>query len=147
VLVSGDAALDGTLAISLVNLGGGTYAPSVGTAFTFLTTTGDVGGAFSHVQGPDGYNWRVNYLANSVQLVVGNPGDFNNDGLVDARDYVVWRQNSGGPLNFAAWRSHFGMTYGSGTVGGFGTGVPEPSALLMIAGAACVLALNRKRKA
>jgi hypothetical protein len=143
IVVTGDAALDGTLAISLVP----GYIPSIGNLFTILSATGDVGGTFSHVQGPDGYNWRVNYLASSLQVVVGNPGDFNNDGIVDARDYVLWRKNSGGPLNFAAWRSHFGTTYSNGAASGLATGVPEPSCVLLIASAACVLARRRKRNA
>ncbi len=29
------------------------------------------------------------------QPVVGVPGDFNNDGKVDAGDYVTWRKNNG----------------------------------------------------
>ncbi len=136
ILVDNDVAIEGTLAISLVNLGGGTYSPAVGTAFTIITAGDGIGGAFDHVTGPDGYNWRVNYLANSVQLVVGNPGDFNNDGVVDARDYVVWRDTAGGPLNYAAWRSHFGTTYASGSSLG-DSSVPEPASmsLLLVAGA------------
>jgi hypothetical protein len=141
ILVDNDVALQGTLAISLVNLGGGTYAPAVGTAFTIITAGDGVGGAFDHVTGPDGYNWRVNYLANSVQLVVGNAGDFNNDGVVDARDYVVWRDNGGGPLNFAAWRSHFGTHYASGS-SIEGSAVPEPASLCLLLAAACGLPLR-----
>jgi hypothetical protein len=141
LLATGSVALDGTLAVSLVNLGSGTFAPIVGSSFTLITATDGVGGAFDFVQGPDGYNWKVNYLANSVQLVVGNPGDFNNDGVVNASDYVVWRNNGGGPLNFDAWRSHFGTTYGSGVGAGTAAAVPEPTSVLLITCAVCGLAL------
>jgi hypothetical protein len=38
-------------------------------------------------------------------------GDFNSDGSVDARDYVVWRKaNSGSTLDFNQWRSVFSST-------------------------------------
>ena len=85
------------------------------------------------------------------------PGDFNNDFVVDARDYVVWRKNVGQPAGtlandtsgqvigstqYDAWRSNFGATAGSGS--GIATSlqgqtaVPEPSAiaLALICGAA-----------
>lgn len=69
---------------------------------------------------------------------VGVPGDYNNNGVVDTADYVLWR--NGGPLqnevdtpgvvnaaDYAAWRARFGNTSGSGS--GLGSGaVPEPSA-------------------
>jgi hypothetical protein len=142
-----DASLEGTLAISLVNLGLGTYNPAVGTAFTIITAADGVGGGFNHIQGPDGYNWQVSYLATSVQLFVGNPGDFNNDGKVDAQDYVVWRKTAGGPLNLLAWRSHFGVVYsGSGSGSNFSASVPEPTGLLLAAIAACAFLTSRSRR-
>ncbi|HEY2250291.1 MAG TPA: retropepsin-like aspartic protease, partial [Planctomycetaceae bacterium] len=68
IRVDNDVALQGTLAISLVNLGGGTYSPAVGTGFTIITAGDGVGGTFDHVIGPDGYNWHVIYSATSVNL-------------------------------------------------------------------------------
>ncbi len=139
--VTGEVTADGTLAVSLVN----SFSPTIGSIFTLISSTGDIGGAFSQLTAPDGFNWRVNYLANSVQLVVGNPGDFNGDGVVDSRDYVVWRDTAGGPLNYSAWRSHFGMTYASGSSLG-GSAVPEPAScvLLLVAGG---FALSRRCRA
>ena len=56
-----------------------------------------------------------------------NPGDYNNNGIVDAGDYVVWRKaaatdtlpNDPTPgvvdaSDYGVWRSHFGNTGGSG---------------------------------
>ena len=57
----------------------------------------------------------------------GARGDFNDDGIVDAADYVVWRQTSGqtvgkgsgadantdgviGPEDYAVWKANFGRT-------------------------------------
>ena len=76
--------------------------------------------------------------------VVGVPGDFNGNGVVDMADYVLWR--NGGPLqneisdagivtaqDYLDWRAHFGNTMGSGALSA-GASVPEPSsfALLML---------------
>jgi hypothetical protein len=67
-------------------------------------------------------------------------GDYNGNGKVDAADYVLWR--NGGPLSnevdapgtvnaadYTEWRARFGNP-GSGV--GAGTGVPEPSTVLLI---------------
>ena len=44
------------------------------------------------------------------------PGDFNQNGIVDAADYVVWRKSLGTPGEYDLWRSHYGQTAaGSGT--------------------------------
>jgi Metallo-peptidase family M12B Reprolysin-like len=60
-------------------------------------------------------------------------GDYNGNGVVDAADYVVWRNTNGTPANYTAWRSHFGTTGGIGSIfdgGGSPTvsgAVPEPA--------------------
>jgi autotransporter-associated beta strand protein len=69
-------------------------------------------------------------------------GDFNNDGVVDAADYVVWRNS---PVRHDAehstWRANYGHPLGAGSVADadYTTPVPEPAVLvLLIAGlAAC----------
>jgi hypothetical protein len=46
------------------------------------------------------------------------PGDFNQDGTVDAADYIVWRKGLGTEYtqgDHDLWRAHFGATAGSGT--------------------------------
>ncbi|WP_146584994.1 hypothetical protein [Posidoniimonas polymericola] len=76
-------------------------------------------------------------------LPQGLPGDFNNDGSVDAADYSVWRDNlgqsdealngngSGGgtvvQADYALWRSQYGATTGA-AAGPAAVGVPEPAA-------------------
>jgi hypothetical protein len=79
------------------------------------------------------------------------PGDYNQNGVVDAADYDVWRKKSGsgaslpnddspgvGPDDYTRWRGHFGQT-GSGLGSGLLTGssVPEPSGPVLL-----VVALN-----
>jgi hypothetical protein len=54
-------------------------------------------------------------------------GDYNNNGIIDAADYVVWRKGQAdGDYNL--WRSNFGET-----VSGSGGSVPEPSSVLLLA--------------
>lgn len=69
----------------------------------------------------------------------GLPGDFNDDGAVDAADYVVWRKIDGSPDGYDTWRAHFGETApGSGAVL-VGASVPEPPALVLLAALALLL--------
>lgn len=80
---------------------------------------------------------------------VGVPGDYNNNGVVDAADYVLWR--NGGPLqnevdnpgtvnaaDYTAWRARFGNTSGSGS-GVNGAAVPEASTFQLLT--LCVVGL------
>lgn len=79
---------------------------------------------------------------------VGVPGDYNNNGVVDAADYVLWR--NGGPLqnevdapgtvnaaDYTAWKARYGNTSGSGSAVN-GAAVPEAGTmqltLLLMAG-------------
>src|SRR4051812_4799678 len=88
------------------------------------------------------------------------PGDYNSDGVVDAADYVVWRKGLGttfGNTGYDVWRAHLGQTgsgAGTGAVtvsvglgsGGGLAGVPEPSTLILLAGAAVSLFIGRQRR-
>lgn len=69
-------------------------------------------------------------------------GDYNNDGTVDARDYVVWKK--GGPLanetvsagvvdsqDYTPWRLNFGGTTTAASGLGIGAALPEPGTLLL----------------
>jgi probable HAF family extracellular repeat protein len=51
----------------------------------------------------------IAYLGPAVAL----PGDFNDDGTVDAADYVVWRKNNGTQSGHDTWRANFGRTAAS----------------------------------
>jgi hypothetical protein len=72
------------------------------------------------------------------------PGDYNDDGSVDAADYVIWRKNEGttntlpndngiggtiGTAHYDLWVANFGNPPGSGS--GALAAVPEPSASLL----------------
>ena len=111
----------------------------------------------SAVFGSTKYNWKISYTGNiqwsdannsvlsavtgtggsDVVLIgfstesLGVPGDFNNDGKVDAGDYATWRKNDGAnatlpndngvgtqAARFSLWRANFGKPPGAGA--GFG---------------------------
>jgi hypothetical protein len=70
-------------------------------------------------------------------------GDYNNNGVVDAADYVLWRKtNTGGDQGYNDWRANFGRTaMPEGTALGTGTSVPEPASVaLVIVAILCSLA-------
>jgi hypothetical protein len=116
--------------------------------------------------GSQGSTWNINTLASSNQpdnrrlaiwlsRFVRNlvPGDFNLDGQVDARDYVVWRNSQGqtvtffdgadgngdGTINagdYSVWRANFGGASANGA--GLIVAVPEPSAVWILCSAMIV---------
>jgi hypothetical protein len=100
-----------------------------------------------------GLSWNVQYVGKKVMLSVtgtaaGQLGDYNNNGVVDAADYVVWRNTLGQSVtlpndstpgtvtaaDYNVWKSRFGAGAGAGSELSSGA-VPEPgSILLMISG-------------
>jgi autotransporter-associated beta strand protein len=63
-------------------------------------------------------------------------GDYNEDGRVDAADYIVWRKTNGTTGGYNTWRANFGRTSpgtgsGSSTLGDHAA-VPEPSTLVIL---------------
>jgi hypothetical protein len=85
---------------------------------------------------------------------VGVLGDYNDNGTVDAADYVLWR--NGGPLenegnnpgvidqaDYDFWRSRFGAMSG---VGGGLTAIPEPTTSILGALTVIVGGLSRRRQ-
>jgi hypothetical protein len=84
-------------------------------------------------------------LPGKIQYVTtgGLPGDYNNNGIVDTADYVVWRKsNINGQQGYNDWRTNYGRTSGSGSA--VASSVPEPS-LLGVLVAAGILGLVRRR--
>jgi hypothetical protein len=89
-------------------------------------------------------NGLVVYGAFGAVSPPGLAGDYNNNGVVDAADYVIWRKSSGtnaslpndpiggtiGSAQYDQWRAHFGQTLsGSGSSLAAGAAsVPEPGA-------------------
>jgi hypothetical protein len=97
-----------------------------------------------------GSTGKLGYL-NDIQIeasaVPELNGDHNDDGIVNAADYVPWRKIpsafGGDPAGYNAWRTNFAEPVaGSGGSGG----VPEPASLMLVSVAtAGVILLNRQR--
>jgi hypothetical protein len=118
----------------------GTGSVSPDTSFTGLNNLGQVAFAFTLADGTDGVAiWTKS---------VGVPGDYNENGVVDAADYVLWRKNNNtavtlpndatpgtSPADYDVWRAHFGQPPGSGSGANAHAAVPEPatSVLLILA--------------
>jgi fibronectin-binding autotransporter adhesin len=82
------------------------------------------------------------FFAGTGVLRIGQPGDHNGDGIVDAADYVAWRKTDGG--NSEGYDAFF-ENFGEGGLGGGGAGVvPEPGTLVLI-GALLPFAMSRRR--
>ncbi|MGD9636202.1 MAG: hypothetical protein AB7U97_23170, partial [Pirellulales bacterium] len=168
--VNGDVALAGLLEVNL--LGG--YSPALGATFDVLDWTGAASGAFELLALPDldaSLAWDTSLVDSQgvLSVVAVNPllaGDYNDDGLVDAADYSVWRDalDSNGPLeneteslgvvdaaDLNAWRINFGNTLSG--AGGLSSEAarsipaPEPTAWLLLsaAGLGCVTTWRQKR--
>jgi WD40 repeat protein len=94
--------------------------------------------------GGNGFTEATAFVVVPTSSVALN-GDFNNDGVVDAADYVVWRNASATTTlpndrtpgvvdasDYADWRANFGKTQpASGTALG-GNSVPEPASTLLL---------------
>ena len=79
-------------------------------------------------------------------LTVPLPGDYNNDGIVDTADYVVWRQSNGTAANYDLWRTHYGQSISGSGSSIESASVPEPSTLLLLGiGAISLLGYRKAR--
>jgi hypothetical protein len=62
-------------------------------------------------------------------------GDYNGDGIVNAADYVEWRNGLGTAFNqtdYDVWRAHFGQTTGSGFGVRQNATTPEPATMMLL---------------
>lgn len=174
---AGDLTFDGTLAIAIdsnnsdhFDVGGtadlaGTIEVDVADGhsptgpITIITASNLIDGGLT-LGGPDAelFNMNVDTTNNVIVLTmagsVGVPGDYNNNGTVDAGDYTLWRDSLGtntalandsigGVINeahYLQWKQNFGSSGAASA-----TAVPEPTSVwLMIAGLLVSLAAGRR---
>jgi hypothetical protein len=111
-------------------------------------------GAFGEMYVTSKVNGMVYLVTNSVSV----PGDFNADGAVTGRDYLLWQREYGDTgghspadanrddlvdeLDLAVWAEHYGQKYGATLLAT--SSIPEPtsSSLLLFA---CFGAFIRRR--
>jgi len=126
----------------------GTTDLNTATHFFRIVMSTNVDGLFT-----GGASTPIDFQVDNFRLITeisGAKGDYNNDGRVDAADYVVWRQHLGQSYqlfnedtsttpgsvsveDYAVWRANFGtVAAGSGSGLAGQTAVPEPSALALL---------------
>ena len=109
---------------------------SAGTVFT-----NDPSGLLVSVVDVDGTDFTQVAVAST-----GTPGDFNDDGLVNARDLLVWQQgipDTFGASDLTDWEANYGTVSSHGSM----TSLPEPtSAASILIGLAMLMGKNRKRQ-
>jgi hypothetical protein len=134
----------------------GTLYSTTGTGITTSSVNG-LGNSFAISNMPG----RTIYTYVIPRLPI--PGDYNNDGIVNAADYTVWRDMAGqtganlaadgtGPggtpdgvvddLDYQFWVAHFGST-SAGSGAGAAAAVPEPMSMLLMAIVGVVLPAAR----
>jgi T5SS/PEP-CTERM-associated repeat protein len=161
--IDGTVSLGGTLDVDLIDLGGGTYVPQLGDQFAFLAAGGGAGSMFDGLELPalaPGLAWQLSPGGVTLFLDVVSSaallGDYNQNGIVDAADYTVWRDNLGsgsslpnddtpgvGQDDYDRWKTHFGESAGSGSSVSSHAAIPEPATLVMLAAAIVALAYRR----
>lgn len=155
--VTGPATLSGILSVDLTD----GFTPTAGQQFTVLTAS-NVSAASLALGGPDAAAFTL--IKNPTSLVlqavstVTVPGDYNGNGIVDAADYTVYRDNVGSTTNLAAdgsgngvidaadytfWRTRFGNTAAAGAAAS--AAVPEPATWMILGLAAVGAGLGRRR--
>jgi hypothetical protein len=136
---------------------GSTIAPSetlnLGNAFNTSVfapgNDGDLTFTFGLVGGLQ-ITGNVNYVSGPAGVL----GDYNNNGSVDAADYVLWRNgsplqnegvtpNSTTPEDYNFWRARFGAN--SGSAAASSAAVPEPVALPLATVLALFTVIVRRR--
>jgi hypothetical protein len=125
--------------------GSTTVAPGGQLALGNLFTTGQMEDVTGRYSSPDNL---LNLFKVEFVTAVGVTGDYNNNGAVDAADYVVWRENLNtnntlpndstpgtvSQADYDAWRANFGRTGGGGAAlsAAVQSPVPEPAMLSLL---------------
>jgi hypothetical protein len=141
--VQGDVSLAGRLRIDQIN----GARPQVGDRFALVRYSGQLNGRFQQLEGMEfgdenGFGILTpDYKTDGIDLVfISTPvvGDYNQNGVADAVDYVLWRKGLGTLFvqsDYNLWRANFGRLAGVGASTGFSTAsmfVPEPSNLALV---------------
>ena len=96
--------------------------------------------------------WAI-YLDKPLVTTVAVPemtGDFNDDGTVDAADYLVWRNGVGTDYtqaDYAVWRANFGATAAGVAAAANILQVPEPASIALFWWGVFVVSAGRQIRA
>jgi len=141
-----NAYLNGTLAVTLTD----DYYPDLGQQFAVVQAN-SVANYGITLGGPDADKFKLAFAMGQLLLestVTGPPvlpGDYNSDGIIDAADFTVWKDNLGLPssalngngsgaatvvqADYLLWKTNFGQFAATGSEGT--AAVPEPATLLL----------------
>jgi fibronectin-binding autotransporter adhesin len=115
------------------------------------------GGTYNSTTHPEYFLGAGNLIVPSAGL----PGDYNDDQVVDAADFVMWRKlfNPAGPAlpnddtpgvdndDYDRWKTHFGETSaGSGGSSATSGQVPEPASAVLVLAVLAVAHAARRRQ-
>ena len=141
-------------AVGTISLDAASVVPgstSLGTAKAGFALNPAIGTYYARVHSQSGASGQVTQFyqldLTAESVVPSLLGDFNDDGLVDAADYTVWRDTLGQSVDlysgadhdgnglvdagdYSVWQNNFGAS-----APGFASAVPEPQAILMLFGA------------
>ena len=148
--------VDGSGYYALTAASGG-YAVPVNADGTFGVTFS--GGSFATFNTmatvASGRNVKVDYLVEAIAMLLG---DYNENGVVDTADYVVWRNQLGnatalpnddtpgvGNDDYTRWRASFGNTL-AGSGASASAAIPEPGAMAMLMGAIGLVSTYKRRR-
>ncbi|MCA9185763.1 MAG: PEP-CTERM sorting domain-containing protein [Pirellulaceae bacterium] len=164
LVVSGAAALDGTLNVNLLS----GFNPALGDTFPIISGLGGVLGTFATTAFPaldPGLAWDITYDPTLVSLsvieVASLLGDYNGNGAVDAADYTIWKDSFGTTVtagmgadgngngvidaaDYTVWKDNFGNTAGLPAAMISTSPVPEPSTLVLMLFSGIGLVRRRK---
>jgi T5SS/PEP-CTERM-associated repeat protein len=158
----GSAAVDAPISLTLAE----GFVPMLGDEFELISTAQGLSIGAVDLNNfeplPTGLQWDVLVSGETLTAVViqaGLPGDYNDDGAVDAADYTVWRDNLGAPAGtlvndpnpgaigaaqYTTWKTNYGNT--SASPGAFeAAAVPEPCGVALL-GLGCLLVLGGFRR-
>ncbi len=108
-----------------------------GTGVSFTNILNTEGYDYSFVQTNESHSWgQWRGLLDDILIgLIGpatSPGDFDNDGDVDGRDFLTWQRNpSVGDLS--DWQANYGI----GSLAATSSAVPEPATTALLAYALC----------
>lgn len=122
-----------------------------GQSFSYDTTPNPWGQSTLPLTGYDKYSigLYVDFAYTALTLIGAPiptpPGDYNENYVVDAADYVLWRKTDGAQGNYDIWRANFGQAAGAGAaIESYDNGsIPEPQALGVLLGGILLLPLWR----
>jgi fibronectin-binding autotransporter adhesin len=166
ITVLGTTTLNGIGTVNLTDAGG----LGIGN-YTLIDYTGELAGSdivgflSQTPTGPAGFIYALVDTGSTIDLAVlaaANDADFNDDGIADAADYVIWRKFNGAmgtgtantgdangdsnvdELDYNEWRENFGsLIVPPPPGGGNGGAVPEPATLALMCMAA-IMPLERR---